>query len=546
MLPRTFAFLEPFVAATRPSRLVLVRRFLLALERALLQPAEREGACVVASNVFGLPESVLSAASASGVDAIDLFLERALAERLRAAPEGLDMRADWLVRWGPLVESLVPDGPHGASPVPDMVTLAPDMAALFARLPELARSPLPLLLEGEPGTGRESFARALHRAYRAPRPFLAVDARQLGADAMRLLFGHPLSPGLIDRAQDGTLFVRNVESLDAAAQQRLARCLELGAFVGEDGLPSREWHCRLILAAGEGALASAGQGGLDPDLAFRAATLYARLPPLAARGEDLAALYRNVVRRFVLKREQPLSPQEVSREPRMSLTPRALLALYAYAWPGNVAEFVAVVREARQRAGNGAVELAHLPERVVAALGRGGDTPEDRLRKLLVDVAPAAAGSHGTQVAARRTLRAYRDAELERLLAPPISELLSRAIAAFNTLRPGTHDALPFERAVAQVRAAAAREVLLPTGTSVPLFWDERAELVAELEALAAAMALPGALGRRLFDLGRALVLYPEQAKAQLTPVGSGIDQQPSAVAHALVVAAGVTTTRQG
>lgn len=541
MLTRTFSFLEPFVAATRPARLVLVRRFLLALDRAVKNEQEREGASIVAGNVFGMPAGVLMAASGAGADAFDEFLERALAQRLEAAPDGLDARADWLVRWGPLVEALVPDGPHGASPVPDMVTLAPDLAALFARLPELARSSLPLVLEGEGGTGRESLARAIHAAHRAPRPFLAVDAHLIAeGDASRVLFGSPLAPGLVSRAGEGTLFVRNAEALPTDAQHRLARCLELG-FLEWDGRGRVALRCRLILAVNDGALALAGPGAgvLAPDLAYRAATLHARLPPLSQRDEDLAALYRNIVRRFVLKREMPLSSDEVTREPRMTLTPRALLALYAYAWPGNVTEFVAVVREARQRAGAGALELAHLPERVVAALGRGGQSPEARLRTLLVEIAPAAAGGHERLTEARRRLRAWLDRELERILDRDTEELVARAVSAFNALRKGMADPLPYERALAQVRASAARELLLPTGTGVPLFWDERVELVAELDALAAAQGVAGALARRLFDLGRALVLYPQQAIQQLTPGANHGHDQASPVTLALMAAAG-------
>ncbi len=541
MLTRTFAFLEPFVAATRPARLVLVRRFLLAFERALKNPDEREGACIVAGNVLGLPASVIQAAAGPGEDALDQFLERALIERLAAAPEGLDARADWLVRWGPLVEALVPDGPHGASPVPEMVTLAPDFAALFARLPELSRSALPLMFEGQPGTGRESLARAVHAAHRAPRPFVVVDAQQVPDDeAHRVFFGGAFVPGLLHRAGEGTLFIRNAEHLPESVQHRLARTLELGAMVDPDGRTRSPLRARLIVAVGDGALAATGPGlgTLEPDFAYRAGALYARLPSLAERGEDLAALYRNVVRRFVLHREDPLSPDEVQHEPRMTLTPRALLALYAYKWPGNVAEFVSVIREARQRAGAGPVELSHLPERVVAALGYRGSEPADRLRAVLMDVAPAAVAGSDELIQARKRLRAWRDDELSRLLGRDTLELFHRAIAAFNALREGQTGPLLSDHALAPVRAAAAREILLPTVASVPLFWEERVELVAELEALAAAYALPGAIARRLFDLGRALVLFPRQALNQLQARQQNGEEKPSAVAMALVAAA--------
>jgi transcriptional regulator with AAA-type ATPase domain len=538
MLTLTFGYLEPFVAATRPGRLVLVRRFLLALARALRSEAERDGACAVAGTVFGMPASVLAAAATRGPEFLDQFLAHALTERLLAAPEGLDSRADWLIRWGPLVESLVPEGPDGASTVPDLVSLSPDMAAFFARLPELGRSSLPLLLEGQPGTGRESLARAVHNSHRGAHPFVSIDAAQLDpANARKVLFDE--TTGLIVRAGEGTLFIRNAEQLPQSVQHQIARCLESGSLVSDDGTAVRpSLMCRFIFAVSENALDTAGPGlgALSPDFAYRASTLFARLPPLAPRGEDLAALYRNVVRRFVLRKSQPMGTEEVALEPRMTLTPRALMALYAYPWPGNVTEFVAVVREARQRAGAGPVELSHLPERVIAALGRGGDEPEDRLRRMLVDIAPAAVAGPEQVNLARRRLRRWRDEQLDTVLDRPTLELLTRSIAGFNALREGQHDPLPLEWVLAQVRAAAAREVLLPMGANVPLFWEERAELVAELEAVAAAHPVPGAISRRLFDLGRALVLYREQALAQLTPGRSG-DSKASAVTLALVTA---------
>lgn len=541
MLARTYSFLEPLVANGRPSRLVLVRRFLVALERALRTTSEREGACRVAGNVFGLPTLMLSAAATSGPDEVDAFLERALAERLESAPEELGNHADWLVRWGPLVESLVPDGPHGASPVPDMVTLAPDLAALFARLPELARSPLCLMLEGQPGTGRESFARVVHAAQRPLRPFVAWDCRQSHpSDAEQQLFGHALAPGILSRAHGGTLLIRNAEWLPSHVQQRLARCLEFGRLVDEAADRNERLDVRFIFCVSDGALERAGThqpGTLEPDFAFRASVLHARLPPLAKREEDLAALYRNIVRRFVLGREAPLSPVELEEEPRMALSPRALLALHAYDWPGNVTEFVAVVREARQRAAQSPVELSHLPERVVRALSRPGNAPEDHLRRLLVEVAPTAALATNEHTQARRRLREWRDGALGRVLGPDTLDLITRAVATFNALREGAVDELIPGAAIAHVRASAAREVLLPAGSAVPLFDTEREELVGELEALAATHPLGGALARRFSDLGRALVLYPVQAREQLAPRLVDHEQRPSPVTLALLAA---------
>jgi hypothetical protein len=158
------------------------------------------------------------------------------------------------------------------------------------------------------------------------------------------------------------------------------------------------------------------------------------------------------------------------------------------------------------------------------------------LRHMLVEIAPASVSGQDQVAVARRRLRRWRDDQLDVVLDRTTIDLVSRSIAAFNALREGQHDPLPLDQILVQVRAAAAREVLLPMGANVPLFWEERAELVAELDAVAAAHTMSGAIARRLFDLGRALVLFRQEAIAQLTPGTSG-DQRASPIALALLSA---------
>jgi DNA-binding NtrC family response regulator len=190
---------------------------------------------------------------------------------------------------------------------------------------------LPVLLLGEPGTGAELFAQAIHQAgSRRDRPILAADCAAL-------------SRRQIEAAREGTLFIAELGDLPPAAQVTLLRALEEGEDV------------RIIGATGRDPAALLASG-FAPALYRAMNVMRVQLHPLRARREDLPALAGRLF-------------ETVARDlgrPEVVVDPEVLTAFQAYAWPGNLRELRNVVRRLMVFAGR-TIGVADLPRAIRAA-----------------------------------------------------------------------------------------------------------------------------------------------------------------------------------
>jgi DNA-binding NtrC family response regulator len=216
----------------------------------------------------------------------------------------------------------------------DVVRAARRMAACGATV----------LIQGETGTGKELFARALH--YLSPRakgPFIPVNCGAI-PDALieAELFGHARGAftdakearqGLIAQARGGTLFLDELETTSPHAQVALLRFLQDQEYRPVGGAGVRVADVRVIGStnADLGALAVCGE--FRKDLLFRLNVLALELPPLRARGDDVIRLADHFLAKFAGQYGVP--------EPRLS--PDARRMLRAHSWPGNVRELRNVV-----------------------------------------------------------------------------------------------------------------------------------------------------------------------------------------------------------
>jgi two-component system nitrogen regulation response regulator NtrX len=228
-------------------------------------------------------------------------------------------------------------------------------AALLRREVEIAAgTDAPVLILGEPGSGRETVARRIHAAGRDPdAPFVTVSAATVGAQgAEAVLFGAAADGGRLALAEGGTLFVEDGELLDRASQLRLADWLASRAR-GE-GAP------RVILAAGPSPAA------LAPELLAAVDVVRIRVPPLRERREDIPPLVERQMQRLA---------KEYGR-PAKALDATALAALAAYGWPGNVQELNNLVERLLLLAPGEAIVARDLPE----ALGGVRPPAEDLYR----------------------------------------------------------------------------------------------------------------------------------------------------------------------
>ncbi len=207
-----------------------------------------------------------------------------------------------------------------------------------------ARSDHPVLLVGEPGTGKETVARAIHlRSARAARPFAAVDAAVFSGAAIEArLFGRGGESGAIEEADGGTLHLAGVELLPGWLQERLVHFLETGAYHRAGDTRMRRSDVRLVAASSEDLAKAAREGRFRPDLLAAIGAHAIALAPLRARHADLPELVE-----WLLS-----APGEAAAPVRFA--PSALRALARHPFPGNLRELRAVLERVVENAGEGA------------------------------------------------------------------------------------------------------------------------------------------------------------------------------------------------
>ena len=244
----------------------------------------------------------------------------------------------------PLSEKIAPD-----LSLEQLVGAAPEFRSALAVAAKSARNRLPILIIGEAGAGKETFARAIHNAsLRARGPLVQIDCKAVAPNIIDSeLFGHMPGAfpgafaervGRIVEADGGTLLLDEVGALPAETQERLDRVLATGEVrpVGCNG--SNSVDVRLIATSSR-----ALPEDFNPGLAERISATTVTLPPLRERSGDIPALVRHLLTRF-------------ADEPGMralSIGNDALQVLMRYGWPGNVRQLAGVLfRAALQVEGN--------------------------------------------------------------------------------------------------------------------------------------------------------------------------------------------------
>ncbi len=292
----------------------------------LLREWSREGAArcpVVILSGHGTVETAVEATRLGAVDFVEKPLS--LAKLLRTVEKALD-RTPEPGRTAP--RTLLPKRvePGGRSAL---------MRALREQAAGVARRHEPVLIVGEPGSGRTVLARYLHDlAGRGQRPFVPlVGAAVPDENAAALLFGSRAGgvaeAGVLEQAAGGTLYVPDLQDLGQGAQRLLAGVLEQGSYVpvGQAGPVPLDLR---IMAS----LSPSGAGRVRPDLLARLAVLELRVPPLRDRHEEVPELLRYAVDRYVDEESLPFRRFSLAAQNR----------LRHYPWPGNVRELTNLVR----------------------------------------------------------------------------------------------------------------------------------------------------------------------------------------------------------
>ena len=221
------------------------------------------------------------------------------------------------------------------------------MVEVGRQMQAIAATNTTVLLLGASGTGKELFARAIHRlSPRAPRPFVALNCAAIPETLVENeLFGHERGAftgadsrqaGKFELAHGGTLFLDEIGELPLAMQSKLLRALEGGRIQRLGSNSETVVDVRVIAATNRDLETAAKTQSFRQDLYYRLAIFTIRIPSLAERGDDVTLLAEHFLERF--RREL--------KKPRLKLSAAALAALRAHSWPGNVRELQNVIERA--------------------------------------------------------------------------------------------------------------------------------------------------------------------------------------------------------
>jgi len=231
------------------------------------------------------------------------------------------------------------------------------MQQLRAEAQQIAANPSAVLLVGEPGSGREAFARYVHeRGPRAAAPFVTLIASSLrDADAEERLFGREggageKTTGVLEEAANGTLFIHELEDLPAGVQRLLVGVFESGQFTRLGSGEPLSFRARILSAAQPGIEQRAGNEGLRRDLLAHLNVLIMRVPPLREYAEDVPDLLRHHVDRLVDSDGLSFRRFSVAAQNR----------LRNYPWPDNVRELRHLVHRLLIHGGSEEIRLEEI------------------------------------------------------------------------------------------------------------------------------------------------------------------------------------------
>jgi two-component system, NtrC family, nitrogen regulation response regulator NtrX len=308
------------------------------------------GSCpVVMMSGHGTVETAVEATRLGAFDFVEKPLS--LAKLLRTVERALDSGRNKRQMGRTLTPPLM--APVGRSRV---------MHALREQVQQVAPHDTPVLIVGEPGTGREAFARYMHSlSPRASSPFVQLVATGVSDEgAAPAMHGaedaNGVHAGVFEQAAGGVLFINGIEDLPMKAQGLLVSALETNSFTRVGGATPVKLNIRIIASATARFLNAENMANVRMELLSRLNVITLHVPPLREYAQDVPDLLRHYVDRLVDEQHLPFRRFGVAAQNR----------LRNYPWPGNVRELKNLVQRLLILGGEEEIKLDEI-ERELAA-----------------------------------------------------------------------------------------------------------------------------------------------------------------------------------
>lgn len=273
----------------------------------------------------------------------------------------------------------------------DIISRSHNVQQLFDILPRVAESDCMVLIEGETGTGKELFARALHSlSPRQENPFVAVNCSALPDTLLESeLFGYKAGaftdakqdkPGRFALAQGGTLFLDEIGDVSPAVQVRLLRVLQDKTYEPVGGIETIEADVRVVTATNRNLAELVDKSVFRKDLFYRINVVRFELPPLRERKEDIPLLVDHFISRF-----NALYGKEIC-----CVSNDALAELLSHDFPGNIRELENIIEHCFVLCHGQLIESSDLPDSVRRPEHRGGEDLQEiktlrQMEKMMIE-----------------------------------------------------------------------------------------------------------------------------------------------------------------
>ena len=315
------------------------------------------------------------------------LIESSLDHGVRTASIPFDMSAEFIpdLLRGPdkRLEKLAAGLPPEAPEFENIIHKSRVMSRVITKARHIAPRSVPVLIEGETGTGKELLARAIHEASpRKGKPFLAVNCGAIPSELIESeLFGHEKGaftgadkqkPGYFEASDTGTLFLDEIGELPMSAQAKILRALQEKEITRLGATQTIKFDVRIIAATNRNLIDEVAANHFRSDLFYRIVVAVLKLPPLRERPGDVSLL----IDRLLDQVNKESVDEPGYKYKKISASAKNLMLQHV--WPGNVRELQNTLRRSAIWSVDPTIDIQDIREAMLPIININNDKLFDR------------------------------------------------------------------------------------------------------------------------------------------------------------------------